>query len=75
LILILNTEQTPSSAPQALAADHARPAPDLLASLRENRRQILDLLDQASPSIELPPPALPAPRRSERRNETPLAYV
>jgi len=75
VILVLNAEPSPSSAPQALASGHSRPATDLLASLRQNRRQILDLLDQTSPPTAPPPPTLPAPRRSERENRSPFVYV
>jgi hypothetical protein len=77
IVVLVDAEPVPSS---RVTAGTVRPVPaELVASLRENRRQVIELLEPSTAKDERRslPESLPPPRRSERRTngEFDLALV
>jgi hypothetical protein len=63
-IVLLNVDHSGASAPATIAERQAPPPERLVMAMRENRRQILELI---GPPVQESPPAISPPgRRSER---------
>jgi hypothetical protein len=70
VVAILNTLDRPSTLRSALAGKRGSAPRELLATLRENRRQVSELLGLPAPEANIPQPAAPSPTQvPSRRGE------
>ena len=71
LIVLLRVAS--DGAPAPTLAQQSAPQRQLLMALRENRRQLLELIESPADAVSPAPPAVVAPRRSEIQLPTAMA--
>ena len=74
VVAFLNLDLAGSTGqPEVIAREQNPPAQIILMTLRENRRQLLEMVGSVEAREAAPPKALPPRPRSEQRYESPTA--